>query len=185
MINFNKTALVLIDLQQGILKMDYAPYTAENIVQNANKLIEVFRKNNSFIVFVRVKLYDGKDALKPNSMISLLPKEGHDYSKFHHLLNKRDGDFVIDKRQFSAFVGTDLDLQLRRRGIDTIVLGGVATHVGVDTTARDAYQLNYNQFFVTDMMSAQNETLHQFPIDNIFPLMRQTITTNELLHTLK
>ncbi len=44
MINFNKTALVLIDLQEGILKMDYAPYTAENIVQNANKLIDVFRK---------------------------------------------------------------------------------------------------------------------------------------------
>lgn len=44
MINFNKTALVLIDLQEGILKMDYAPYTAENVVQNANKLIDVFRK---------------------------------------------------------------------------------------------------------------------------------------------
>lgn len=44
MINFNKTALVLIDLQQGILKMDYAPNTAENVIQNANKLIEVFRK---------------------------------------------------------------------------------------------------------------------------------------------
>lgn len=54
MINFNKTALVLIDLQEGILKMDYAPYTAENVVQNANKLIDVFRKNNGFIAFVRV-----------------------------------------------------------------------------------------------------------------------------------
>ncbi|MDI1796313.1 isochorismatase family protein, partial [Staphylococcus aureus] len=54
----------------------------------------------------------------------------------------------------------------------------------VDTTARDAYQLNYNQFFVTDMMSAQNETLHQFPIDNVFPLMGQTITTNDFLNVL-
>ncbi len=77
-----------------------------------------------------------------------------------------------------------MDLQLRRRGIDTIVLGGVATHIGVDTTARDAYQLNYNQFFVTDMMSAQNETLYQFPIDNVFPLMGQTITTNDFLNIL-
>ncbi|WRN64052.1 isochorismatase family protein [Staphylococcus aureus] len=184
MINFNKTALVLIDLQEGILKMDYVPYTAENVVQNANKLIDVFRKNNGFIAFVRVNFYDGKDVLQPNAMISLPPKEGDDYSRFHHLLDKRDDDFVIDKRHFSAFVGTDLDLQLRRRGIDTIVLGGVATHIGVDTTARDAYQLNYNQFFVTDMMSAQNETLHQFPIDNVFPLMGQTITTNDFLNIL-
>ncbi|HCZ0712299.1 TPA: isochorismatase family protein [Staphylococcus aureus] len=154
MINFDKTALVLIDLQQGILKMDYAPHTAENVVQNANKLIEAFRKNNGFIAFVRVNFYDGKDALQPNAMISLPPKEGDDYSHFHYLLDKRDDDFVIDKRQFSAFVGTDLDLQLRRRGIDTI------------------------------MMSAQNETLHQFPIDNVFPLMGQTITTNDLLNIL-
>ncbi|MBC2930663.1 isochorismatase family protein [Staphylococcus aureus] len=184
MINFDKTALVLIDLQQGILKMDYAPHTAENVVQNANKLIEAFRKNNGFIAFVRVDFYDGKDALQPNAMISLPAKEGDDYSHFHYLLDKRDDDFVIDKRHFSAFVGTDLDLQLRRRGIDTIVLGGVATHIGVDTTARDAYQLNYNQYFVTDMMSAQNETLHQFPIDYVFPLMGQTITTNDLLNIL-
>lgn len=110
MINFNKTALVLIDLQEGILKMDYAPYTAENVVQNANKLIDVFRKNNGFIAFVRVNFYDGKDVLQPNAMISLPPKEGDDYSRFHHLLDKRDDDFVIDKRHFSAFVGTDLDL---------------------------------------------------------------------------
>lgn len=159
MINFNKTALVLIDLQEGILKMDYAPYTAENVVQNANKLIDVFRKNNGFIAFVRVNFYDGKDVLQPNAMISLPPKEGDDYSRFHHLLDKRDDDFVIDKRHFSAFVGTDLDLQLRRRGIDTIVLGGVATHIGVDTTARDAYQLNYNQFFVTDTQKANIQKL--------------------------
>ncbi len=110
---------MLIDLQEGILKMDYAPYTADNVVQNANKLIDVFRKNNGFIVFVRIKFYDGKNALKPNSMVSLPSKEGDDYSLFHHLLDKRDGDFVIDKRQFSAYVGTDLDLQLRRRGIQT------------------------------------------------------------------
>ncbi|MDN8653601.1 isochorismatase family protein, partial [Staphylococcus aureus] len=49
-------------------------------------------------------------------------------------------------------------------------------------TARDAYQLNYDQYFVTDMMSDQNETLHQFPIDNLFTLMGQTITTNDFLN---
>ncbi|MDN8653564.1 isochorismatase family protein, partial [Staphylococcus aureus] len=95
-----------------------------------------------------------------------------------------DYDFVIDKRHFSAFVGTDLDLQFRSRGIDTIDIGGVETHIGVDTTARDAYQLNYDQYFVTDMMSAQNETIHQFPIDNLFPLMGQTITTNDFINIL-
>lgn len=158
MINFDKTALVLIDLQQGILKMDYAPHTAENVVQNANKLIEAFRKNNGFIAFVRVNFYDGKDALQPNAMISLPAKEGDDYSHFHYLLDKRDDDFVIDKRHFSAFVGTDLDLQLRRRGIDTIVLGGVATHIGVDTTARLSIKLQSVFCYRYDERSKRNAT---------------------------
>ena len=56
MINFNKTALVLIDLQEGILKMDYAPYTAENVVQNANKLIDVFRKRYDSARCLSIKL---------------------------------------------------------------------------------------------------------------------------------
>lgn len=73
---------MLIDLQEGILKMDYAPYTADNVVQNANKLIDVFRKNNGFIVFVRIKFYDSKNALKPNSMVSLPSKEGDDLQSF-------------------------------------------------------------------------------------------------------
>ncbi len=89
MINFNKTALVLIDLQEGILKMDYAPHTAENVVQNANKLIDVFRKNNRFIAFVRVNFYDGKDVFQPNAMIHLPPKEGDDYSRFQSFIQQR------------------------------------------------------------------------------------------------
>ncbi|KAA2245916.1 isochorismatase family protein, partial [Staphylococcus sp. 52716] len=98
MINFNKTALVLIDLQVGILKMDYAPHTAENVVHNANKLIDFFRKNNVFIAFVRVNFYDGKDVLQPNAMISLPPKEFDDYSRFQKLINNTYEHFFIKKR---------------------------------------------------------------------------------------
>lgn len=183
-IDFNKTALVLVDLQQGITKLDYAPHSVDTIIHNANRLIKVFREHNSFIVFVHVDFYDGEDELKPNAMVTLPPKEGINFSHFHHQLNKKDSDFVITKRNFSSFFGTDLDLQLRRRGIDTIVLGGVATHAGVDTTARDAFQLNYNQYFITDMMSAQNDTMHNFPIQYIFPIMGQTLTTDEFISKL-
>lgn len=76
-------------------------------------------------------------------------------------------DYVVNKRGFSAFFGTDLDLQLRRRGIDTIVLGGISTHAGVDTTARDAYQYGYDQYFLTDMVGAARADLHEFPIKNL------------------
>ncbi|MBO1198886.1 isochorismatase family protein [Staphylococcus simiae] len=184
-INFNKTALVLVDLQQGITKLDYAPHSVDTIINNANRLINIFRQQNGFIAFVHVDFYDGQDELKPNAMIPLPPKQGTDFAQFHPQLDKRDDDYVVTKRNFSSFFGTDLDLQLRRRGIDTIVLGGVATHAGVDSTARDAFQLNYNQYFITDMMSAQNDTTHNFPINYIFPIMGQTLTTDDFIARLE
>ncbi len=73
MINFNKTALVLIDLQEGILKM-IMRHIQLKYDQNANKLIDVFRKNNGFIAFVRVNFYDGKDVLQPNAIIFITTK---------------------------------------------------------------------------------------------------------------
>ena len=182
MIDFSKTALVLIDLQKGIVQMPSAPHSAETVVDNAKKLIDLFHKENGFVAFVRVKFHDGKDVLTPNSMRQLQGKKmPDDFSDFAENLNVEDNDFIVNKRGFSAFFGTDLDLQLRRRGIDTIVIGGIATHAGVDTTARDAYQLGYDQIFITDMMSAQAEELHKFPIEHLFPIMGQTMTTEEFI----
>ncbi|MDV5977592.1 UNVERIFIED_CONTAM: isochorismatase family protein [Streptococcus canis] len=185
MIDFNKTALVLIDLQKGILDMPMAPHSQETITSNAQKLVERFRQEGAFIAFVRVKFHDGKDKLNPNAMVQLPGKKPEAaFSDFDDKLGVTETDYVINKRGFSAFFGTDLDLQLRRRGIDTIVLGGISTHAGVDTTARDAYQYGYDQYFLTDMMGAANAALHDFPIKNLFPLMGQTMTTQDFLDTL-
>lgn len=182
MIDFKKTALVLIDLQKGILEMPTAPHSSDAVLSNAKKLIDLFRKENGFVVFVRVKFHDGKDVLTPNAMRRLQGKKiTREFADFADELTVSADDFVVNKRGFSAFFGTDLDLQLRRRGIDTIVLGGVSTHAGVDTTARDAYQLGYDQYFLTDMMFAQTEELHNFPIEHLFPIMGHTMTTEEFL----
>ena len=104
-----------------------------------------------------------------------------DFSDFADELGVTDKDFIVNKRGYSAFFGTDLDLHLRRRRIENIVLGGISTHAGVDTTARDAYQRGYDQYFITDMMSAMNEELHNFPVNNIFPVLGQTMTTEEFI----
>lgn len=182
MIDFNKSALVLIDLQKGILQMETAPHSTDEVVKNAKRMVDLFRANDGFIAFVRVKFHDGKDKLSPNAMVELPGKDGDmSFSEFAEMLEVKDNDYIINKRHFSAFFGSDLDLQLRRRGIETIVLGGISTHAGVDSTARDAYQYGYNQYFITDMMSAPREELHQFPINNMFPVMGQTMTTEAFI----
>lgn len=181
MIDFQKTALVLIDLQEGITQLDCAPHTTNTVVQNANRLIEIFRQNQGFISFVHVSFHDGHDRLQPNAQQMLPGKHDAQFSKFAKDLAILETDYVVNKRQFSAFFGTDLDLQLRRRGIDTIVLGGIATHIGVDTTARDAYQQNYQQYFISDMMTAPKKEWHEFSTQTIFPLLGQVLTTDAFI----
>ena len=77
-----------------------------------------------------------------------------DWAEIVPELGPEPGDLVITKRQWGAFYGTELDLQLRRRGIDTILLTGIATNIGVESTARDAYERGYRQVFVEDAMAA-------------------------------
>lgn len=182
MIDYSKTALILVDLQKGIVALEGHPYSTLQVVENANRLIKQFRQNNGFIAFVHVAFLDGKDKLRPNAMFELPDESDPTFSDFPVELDKRPEDYVVTKRHFSAFFGTDLDLQLRRRKIDTVVIGGISTHMGVDSTARDAYQYGYNQYFITDMMTAQQEVLHTFPVEHVFPVMGQTLTTDEFLN---
>ena len=92
-----------------------------------------------------------------------------DWSEIVPEIGPRSGDIVITKRQWGAFYGTALDLQLRRRGIRTLVFGGIATNFGVESTARDAYERGFEQVFVEDAMSGLTAEAHQFAITTIFP----------------
>jgi nicotinamidase-related amidase len=95
------------------------------------------------------------------------------------------GDVVITKRQWGAFYGTELDLQLRRRGIDTIVLGGIATHIGVESTARAAYEHGYQQIFVEDAMSDLHADTHESTFRYVFPRIGRIRSTAQVIAALE
>lgn len=189
-IDARRTALVVIDLQMGIVNKERpaSPFTAEEVVRNASSLINAFTDKGAFVVLVKVSSLDGKDMLNPNTDTviktnsSLLPK-GFD-SFVPELANVKNAHHII-KRQWGAFYGTDLDLQLRRRGIDTIVLCGVSTNIGVDTTAREAFQHGYNQIFSTDAMAASTKEEHDYECKYIFPRIGKLRTTQETILLLK
>jgi nicotinamidase-related amidase len=86
----------------------------------------------------------------------------------------------VVKRQWGAFYGTDLDLQLRRRGVQTIVLTGIATNFGVESTARDAWERSYALVFAEDAMSALSEAAHRFAVETIFPRLGRIRPTAEI-----
>ncbi|WP_339287316.1 hydrolase [Paenibacillus sp. FSL E2-0201] len=186
-IDAKKTALVVIDLQNGIVNMpNKAPHTGEQVVQKGSSLVQAFTEKGAFVVLVRVSSLDGYDMLRPQTDLKMSAAafpEGWD-TLVPELASFKNAH-VISKRQWGAFFGTDLDLQLRRRGIDTIVLCGISTSIGVDTTAREAYQLGYNQFFVEDAMTASTKEEHEYVCKTIFPRMGKIRSSDEVISMLK
>jgi len=185
-INPAKTAVVVIDLQKGITQLPTMPHPPETVISNAAKLLEAARQKEIKIFLVRVTPSpDFKDALKPIAESSIQrPQYDPSWSEYIPQLNIQPGDFLITKHQWGAFYGTELDLQLRRRGIDTIILCGIATNFGVESTARFAFEYGFNQIFVEDAMSARSKEEHEATVKFIFPRLGLIRSTEEVLKKL-
>ncbi|NMP22475.1 hydrolase [Sulfobacillus sp. DSM 109850] len=186
-LNPQKTALVVIDLQKGIAGMPTAPHSAADVIRRTAQIADHLREVGGFVVLVHVgPSPDGKDALHPITDNAPL-RSGNppaDWDQFVPEMTPKDGDHVVRKRQWGAFYGTDLDLQLRRRGIDTIILTGIATNIGVESTARDAYERGYQQIFVEDACSDLSEEAHAFAINHVLARIGRVRSTDEVLKAL-
>ncbi len=166
------SALVLIDLQKGILSHSLAPLTGEQILAAGKTLAEQFRKAGAPVVLVNVGFSeDFADALRQSVDAPSLPPEGGFPADWSDLVPglAQTGDIRITKRQWGAFYGTELDLQLRRRGIKTIVLGGVATHIGVESTARNAWELGYELVIAEDATTSLAAEPHDMSMKHVMP----------------
>jgi nicotinamidase-related amidase len=188
-IDKSKTALVVIDLQKGIASRPTKPYSASIVIKNAATLAKAFRKNNMPVFLVRVKpSADGKDGLQPiadNNMWTQAQTPPADWAEIMPELGPKPQDFLITKRQWGAFYGTELDLEFRRRGITTMVLCGISTNIGVESTARFAYEYGYNQIFAEDAMSAMSAEQHNFTVSTTFPRIGLVRKTVDILTALK
>ena len=118
-INKTRTALVVIDLQKGIASNPaLRPHSSEEVIMNATKLANVFRKSSMPVFLVHV-IGTKETALKVISDVTFSrpASPSPDWTEFVPELTPTASDVVITKRQWGAFYGTELDLQLRRRGI--------------------------------------------------------------------
>jgi nicotinamidase-related amidase len=177
------TALVVIDLQKGITGMPAEPHAAQTVVMRAAELADSFRRVGAFVVLVHVgPSPDGKDALRPiTDQTASWPAPPPGWDEIVPEMGPHEGDHVVRKRQWGAFYGTDLDLQLRRRGIDTIVLCGISTNYGVESTARDAYERGYQLIIVEDACSARSTDDHNFSMTRILSRIGRVRSTQDVL----
>jgi nicotinamidase-related amidase len=182
------TALVVIDLQRGIAAAPTAPHLASDVVAHAAALAVALRAAGGTVVLVHVTpSVDGRDGLRPQTDTPAWgpgPRPA-DWAEIVPELGPEPGDVVITKRQWGAFCGTELDLQLRRRGIDTILLAGISTNVGVESTARDAFERGYEQVFVEDAMAARSPDEHANTVRTLFPRIGRVRSTAEVLAALE
>jgi nicotinamidase-related amidase len=180
------SALVLIDLQYAIMGRATAPYTTSEVVERSARLAQAFREKGGIVVYVHVDVAnmlqlpvdrifrDPNAPAPPPNAKDIVPEAGI-----------QPGDLLVLKNNWGAFFGTNLEAQLREKGITTVVLGGVATNYGVESTARAAAGLGFALVVVEDACTSLSPELHRFPFDNVFPMLSRVRSTQEVIDSLE
>ena len=175
-----KTALILIDLQKGIVSLPTAHSTAD-VIKHAGALAEAFRSHHLPVVLVNVAggapgrtEQPRRNGDFPAGWTDIIPE-----------LNQKPQDHTVTKRTWGAFTNTDLEQHLKALGVTQVVIAGVSTSVGAESTAREAYALGFNVTLATDAMTDMNADAHHNSVTRIFPKLGETGTTQEIIDLLK
>jgi nicotinamidase-related amidase len=180
-LNAQTTALVLIDLQKGITRLPLAPYTGVQVTATAIALSQRFRAAGALVVPVQVG-WDGSFAdMPPRNVDRPIPQDfPADYSELMEGV-AQPGDLRIVKHHWNALHDTELHLQLRRRGIKTIVIVGIATNFGVESTSRHAWELGYDVIVPQDATTTFSAELHDLAVKHVFPRIARVTTSDQIV----
>ncbi|MFC3025014.1 isochorismatase family protein [Vibrio zhugei] len=176
----SKTALIVIDLQEGIVPL--APEAeAKTAVEHSVQLINAFHAKKLPVVLVNVEGGAPGRTSFPHTGGEEVPTN---WSDFIPALPRKDDDIVVTKHCWGALINTDLHTQLKQQGVTQVVVVGIATSMGVESTARQAYELGYNVTLVEDAMADLSFTNHRHAVDNIFPMIAEVGSTSDLIKIL-
>lgn len=182
------TALIVVDLQHGILALPLMPHGGAEVVARSAELGRAFARAGGTVVLVNTAYSDGyaDRPSQPADAPMRLPAEGlpEDWATLVPEIAALAAQVRVTKRQQSAFYGTEMDLQLRRRGIATVVVCGIATNFGVEGTARDAHNANHAVVIAADACSSVAPGLHAFAVTNILPRIARVRSTSEIVAAL-
>ncbi|MCI3271103.1 isochorismatase family protein [Streptomyces cylindrosporus] len=160
-----RSALVLVDLMDRIVALPLEPRKGTEVLSTAEELATAFRAAGAPVALVRVERPGVPEQPPGSGLVAGLA---------------RDGDLEVVKRTIGAFQGTDLDERLRERGVRTLVFGGIATNLGVESTARAAGDLGYDLVFVEDAMAAFTAAEHDASVRLDFPRLGTVVTAAEV-----
>ncbi|MER6027736.1 isochorismatase family protein [Streptomyces sp. NPDC001851] len=156
-----RTALILVDLMERIVALPLEPRKGTEVLAAAEELARTFRAAGAPVVLVRVERPSAAEQPPGSALVPGLAAHG---------------DLEVVKRTIGAFQGTGLDERLRERGVTTLVFGGVATNLGVESTARAAADLGYDLVFAEDAMAAYTAAEHEASVRLDFPRLGTVVT---------
>lgn len=177
------TALIVVDLQNFTIAMNTVPTPTSEVLANTVRIAEACRDKGILVVLIRVG-HDQNKLPHPSPKIDASFgsfQYGPDAKEIAPALGPKSGDVIVDKYNWGAFHGTNLDTHLRRRGIRTLIMTGLVTNVGVDTTMREAQAHGYDQVLVEDAVAAMSLEEHDYILKYIAPRLSRVRSTDEVL----
>lgn len=171
------TALVVVDLQKGITGLPTA-HPAEEVLERSARLAAAFRAHDLPVALVNVT---GGAPGRTEAGGAGGGERPADWAELRAELGAGPDDILVTKKTWGAFHGTGLDMELRRHGVTQVVLAGIATSIGVESTARAAYEHGYHVAVATDAVTDMDADAHRNTVDRIFPRLGETGTTEEVL----
>lgn len=176
-----KTALVLNDMQRGVLRLQLAPYSRDEVVARCVKLATAFQQRQLPVILVAI---GGPAPGRVERDLELPEPPGPDFAEIIDEFADRLHDVVVPTRRWGAFYGTYLDSELRQRGITQLVFGGVSTSSGVESSARAAFDLGFNVNIAVDAVADFDAEAHRNSIERIYPRIAETDLTDRIIDLL-
>jgi nicotinamidase-related amidase len=172
-----RTALIVVDLQKGLMASPVI-HPIAGVIAQSRALADAFRERGLPVVLVNVAdTAPGRTELPPRSTAQfpagwtdLIPE-----------LNQQPGDIAVTKYSWGAFATTDLEAQLKTLGVTQVVITGVATGTGVESTARQAYEAGFNVTLATDAMTDTRPEAHDYSLKSVFPRLGETCTAQDII----
>lgn len=174
------TALVVVDLQKGIVAHPTA-HPISQVIDCASRLAAAFRQRGLPVVLVNV-VGGAPGRTEHSSKLADLPEN---WTELVPELEQRSTDHTVTKRTWGAFTDTDLVGWLKSRSVTQLVLAGVATSIGVESTARCAYELGFNVTLAIDAMTDMSAEAHDNSVRRIFPRLGETGSTDDVIAQLR
>ncbi len=173
----SNTALLVIDLQKGIMALPGLAERLTEVIHRARALAEAFRRQGLPVVLVNVAGGPPGRTEQPRPLRPLTA----DWTELCPELDAQPQDHLVTKTTPGAFTKTGLEDYLRARAVTQVVIAGVATSNGVEVTARQAYELGFNVTLATDAMADPRDDAHAWSLSRVFPRLGETGSTHDIL----